>query len=100
MSIETDTMDTLNELAISAKDFCLLNGLVMFDKLNSENESNMIKSFRVVHSPVTLLPSIYPQNEFDYATNIQNCFNELIYSISNDYEFLKKSYKKYKLLFT
>lgn len=89
--------ETLEQLIISAKDFCLLNGLIMLDKTNIENDSDVSKSFRAIHSPVALFPSVYPLDEFNTASLIQNSFNQLIYQISNDYEFLKESFKKYNL---
>lgn len=91
--------DFLDYLVINAKDFCLLNGLVMFDKLHIKNENDMFKNYKCIHSPVTLMPSIYPRSEFEYAFNLQNSFNQLIFSVSNDYEFLKDSLKKYFINF-
>lgn len=88
----------LDEIAINAKDYCLTNGLVMLDKTSIQKDSEIFKSFRTIHSPVTLFPSVYPLNEFKYATDIQNSFNELIYHVSNDYDFLKDSFKKYFLI--
>ncbi len=44
--------------------------------------------------PVTLFPTKLPAKEFNYACNIQKDFNQLIFSISKDYEFLKKTLKK------
>jgi hypothetical protein len=95
---EEEEEDFLDYLVINAKDFCLLNGLVMFDKLHIKNENDMFKNYKCIHSPVTLMPSIYPRSEFEYAFNLQNSFNQLIFSVSNDYEFLKESLKKYILL--
>lgn len=44
--------------------------------------------------PVTLHPSEFPSNEFQFAISIQNIFNQLIFNISNDYDFLKETLKK------
>jgi hypothetical protein len=44
--------------------------------------------------PVTLYPTKFPAKEFQYALHIQKDFNRLIFNISNDYEFLKKTLKK------
>ena len=86
--------DKLEELVIGAKDFCLLNGLVMFERECVEDENEMQKNSRVFHLPFTLMPSVYPKHELDYAFELQNSFNELIFSLSNDYEFLKETFKK------
>ena len=96
---EEEEEDFLDYLVINAKDFCLLNGLVMFDKLHIKNENDMFKNYKCIHSPVTLMPSIYPRSEFEYDFNLQNSFNQLIFSVSNDYEFLKESLKKYFINF-
>jgi len=45
--------------------------------------------------PVTLLPSKFPAKEFNYALELQRHFNDLIYLISKDFEFLKESLKEY-----
>ena len=82
----------LEELTIGAKDYCLLNGLVLFDKQCNENE--MEKNSRVFHLPFTLMPSVYPKHEFDYAFDLQKSFNELILCLSNDYQFLKDTFKQ------
>ncbi len=44
--------------------------------------------------PVTLFPTQYPNEQFQFALSIQNHFNELIYTISNDYEFLRDTLEK------
>ena len=86
--------EKLEELVVGAKDFCLLNGLVMFDKECIQDENEMQKNSRVYHLPFTLMPSVFPKHELDYAFELQKSFNELIFSISNDFEFLKETFKK------
>jgi hypothetical protein len=89
----------LDDLLVSAKDFCLLHGLLMFDQQNdltelgvAEGDKDQRKNYKAVHSPIALLPTLYPRHEFEYAMSIQNKFNELIYLISLDYEYLKSAY--------
>jgi hypothetical protein len=44
--------------------------------------------------PVTLLPSKFPEKEYNFALELQKHFQELIYLISKDFEFLKESLKE------
>lgn len=66
----------------------------MFTKVD---KTDMKKNFTVLHSPITLFPSEYPRKEFNYALEIQNHFNQLIFSISRDYDFLVRSLKEYTI---
>lgn len=94
MSQSTYSAAKLDELVMGAKDYCLLHGLVMFDKECIQNENEMQKNSRVFHLPFTLMPSTYPRHELDFAFDLQTKFNELIFSLSNDFEFLKETFKK------
>lgn len=66
-------------------------GLVMFTNIDKVDPK---KNFTVLHSPITLFPSEYPLKEFNYAFGIQNHFNQLIYAVSRDHEFLFSSLKE------
>ena len=67
-------------------------GLVSLKKPNHANE----KQSHDVASPlpVTLMPSKFSAKEFNFALELQKHFNELIYLISKDFEFLKESLKE------
>lgn len=43
---------------------------------------------------VTLFPTKFPAKEYQYALDIQKDYNELVFSISNDHEFLSETLKK------
>lgn len=109
--VNLNDLNRLDRLIVNAKDFCLLNGLVMFDAQNDlsvllsskekyDNEINiniiddlMKKNFKVIYSPIALFPTLFPKKEFDYAMNVQENFNKLIYLVSLNHEFLIKAYR-------
>ena len=83
--------------------FSLLNSCIYFDSLKKKGLVSLKKpndpNERVLHDlasplPVTLLPSKFPEKEFNYALELQKHFQELIYLISKDFEFLKESLKE------
>ena len=104
----------LEELSLIAKDWCLVNGIskdnfyyifqiyfkiffkgLVFLEKNNELMANKTQNHdSALPLPVTLFPTQYPDKEFLFATSIQNHFNELIYTISNDYEFLRDTLEK------
>jgi hypothetical protein len=100
--VSNNDLKKLDSLAVNAKDFCLLNGLFMFDTQNDlrvflettdENANDLMnKNFKVVHSPIALFPTVFPKKEFDYAMEIQESFNQLIYLLSFNHDFLSKAY--------
>ncbi len=56
-----------------------------------KNEPEVIETHDLAYPlPVTLYPSQMPKKQFEFATEIQSYFNELIHRIANDYDFLKK----------
>ena len=61
---------------------------------SDKNEDNSLRHDTALSLPVTLYPTKLPAKEFNYAFDIQKDFNRLIFNISNDYEFLKKTLKK------
>jgi hypothetical protein len=79
----------LDEYYVNARDYCLINGLVMFPR----NKTSMNCA---INLPITLLPTKFNNDDFNYACLIQNSFNLLIHKIGNDREFLHKSLKKYE----
>lgn len=87
LPIDTNKLD---EYYVSARDYCLTNGLVMFPR----NQTSMNCA---VNLPVTLLPTKFNKDDFNYACNTQNLFNLLVHKIGNNKEFLHESLKKYLL---
>lgn len=81
--------EKLEEYALYAKDWCLINGLIF---IHDEPE-NLIYHELVKPYPITLLPTKFPRKEFNFAVEIQSYFNELIHKIANDHEFLEKVLK-------
>lgn len=83
-------LEKLDQYELDAKDFCLSNGLICLSKNNDSVKQNHDSSYPL---PVTLYPTQIPTKEFNYAFAIQKDFNKLIFSISNDYSFLKEALK-------
>jgi glutathione synthase len=79
----------LKEYSLATKDYCLVNGLLALNKTNDLVQQHDFAS----PLPVTLLPSKFPKKEFDFAKELQSHFNELIYLISKDFEFLRDALK-------
>lgn len=77
---------SLESCATLVKNWCLVNGLVLLNK--SQPDQGSANSL-----PVTLFPTRFPRNEFDYAMKIQNDFNILVNSVANDYNLLRDSLK-------
>lgn len=82
--------NNLEILEENVHDFCFLNGLIFFKPEKNINQTSNDVAF---HLPVTLFPTNFPKPEFDYAQNVQKIFQKLIFNISNDYDFLKKTLK-------
>jgi glutathione synthase len=61
----------------STKAFCGINGLMYTDGI-----------LNWYHAPVTLLPSSYPRNSFNFCQEIQPIINELVDKISRDRTFI------------
>lgn len=80
---------SIEELSLVTKDWCLVNGLVLLEKNNEYMANKAQNHDSALPLPVTLFPTQYPNEQFQFALSIQNHFNELIYTISNDYEFLR-----------
>jgi glutathione synthase len=45
-------------------------------------------------APFVLLPSAFPQKEFNKAVEIQTVLNELVHNVAHDYEFLSSSLRR------
>lgn len=81
----------LEDHSNSVKDYCLTNGLVFLKQ--DEHQKDTQSHDLAYPLPVTLMPTKFPAKEFQYALDIQNDFNKLIFNISNNHEFLKSTLK-------
>ncbi len=90
-SLETSE-EKLNEYVTIIKDYCLTNGMVFLSPTYDRNTN--LTHEQATPLPVTLHPTRFPAQEFNYAIDLQQHVNRLIHLISNDYKFLKKSVQK------
>ncbi|XP_050522041.1 glutathione synthetase-like isoform X2 [Daktulosphaira vitifoliae] len=79
--------DEFQDLIKKTKDWTLMHGGGIRSKNNFSSDSLTVV-------PFTLLPSVFPKNEFLKAVKIQPLLNELMHKVSRDHEFLKSCLKK------
>jgi hypothetical protein len=80
----------LEEYINSAKDYCLVNGLVIFPKDIPQNNNNHYH-YNTICLPVTLIPTKFSKYDFNYALNLQNKINLLVHNVSINKTFLNES---------
>lgn len=90
MASEFKVEDSFESLEENVHDFCYINGLIFFKPDKNINEASNDLAY---HLPVTLFPTNFPRNEFEYAQNVQKIFQKLIFNISKDHDFLTKTLK-------
>ncbi|PNF30928.1 hypothetical protein B7P43_G03201 [Cryptotermes secundus] len=78
--------EILEDIVDKAKDWALMHGAGMRSKVNFSKDS-------LQFAPFILLPSTFPREEFNKATEIQIILNELIHKVAHDYGFLSSSLK-------
>ena len=83
-------INKIESLIENIREFCFTNGLIFFKQDNTLNQKT---NDLALNLPVTLFPTIFPKSEFQFAQTIQNDFQELIFNMSKDYEFLKDTLK-------
>lgn len=88
MANEFKIENSLESLEENVHDFCYINGLIFFKPDKNINEKSNDLAF---HLPVTLFPTYFPRKEFEYAQNVQKIFQKLIFNISKDHDFLRKT---------
>ncbi|XP_058077865.1 glutathione synthetase, chloroplastic isoform X2 [Magnolia sinica] len=81
--------ELLQELVSEALVWSSLNGLVVGDKTNQR--SGTIPGVGLVHAPISLLPTPFPQSHWRQACELAPIFNELVDRVSLDGEFLQDS---------
>lgn len=83
------TSDETDHLAAIVKDWSIAHGLTVRPPLAIVGEEVDPHHILATTAPVTLFPSPFPRVCFDQAQSIQEAFNKLYASISQDEEFLK-----------
>ncbi|XP_058077864.1 glutathione synthetase, chloroplastic isoform X1 [Magnolia sinica] len=86
--------ELLQELVSEALVWSSLNGLVVGDKTNQR--SGTIPGVGLVHAPISLLPTPFPQSHWRQACELAPIFNELVDRVSLDGEFLQDSLSRTK----
>ncbi|XP_014517344.1 glutathione synthetase, chloroplastic-like [Vigna radiata var. radiata] len=84
----------LRTLAYDALVWSSLHGLLVADK--SVQNSGSVPGVGLVHAPVALLPTPFPENQWSEAIELAPIFNELVDRISLDATFLQQSLSRTK----
>jgi hypothetical protein len=83
------TSEELDHLVTVIKDWSVAHGLAVRPPPAIASEEVDPHRILAMTAPVTLFPSPFPRVCFDQALSIQEAYNELYASISQDEEFLK-----------
>nr|XP_018903512.1 PREDICTED: glutathione synthetase-like [Bemisia tabaci] len=76
----------LIDLVQKTKDWALMHGAGMRSKNNYSDDA-------LQFAPFTLLPSVFPRNEFHQVVQMQTVFNELIHKVAHNRQFLTDTLK-------
>ncbi|XP_024545766.1 glutathione synthetase, chloroplastic isoform X1 [Selaginella moellendorffii] len=88
VSVSKDVAATLVSKALT---WASLNGLVIGDR---SIEGSVNPGVGIVHAPVALLPSPFPEALFQQALNLGSHFNTLVDRVSSDSDFLEQTLAK------
>ncbi len=83
------TFEEIDHLVTVIKDWSIAHGLAVRPPRTLVREEVDPHRILATTAPVTLFPSPFPRVCFDQALSIQEAYNELYASISQDEEFLK-----------
>jgi hypothetical protein len=83
------TSEEIDHLVTVTKDWSIAHGLAVRPPPAIVSEEVDPHHILATTAPVTLFPSPFPRVCFDQAQSIQEAYNELYASISQDEEFLK-----------
>ncbi|KAK0086437.1 hypothetical protein PV326_005543 [Microctonus aethiopoides] len=87
LCIDVPLLDSiLDEVVDKAKDYALMNGLSMHSSACFDRNCVKISRF-------TLLPTSFPRNEFEKATNIQATLQKLMHKVAYNHNFLNNTLK-------
>ncbi|RNA00504.1 glutathione synthetase-like isoform X2 [Brachionus plicatilis] len=78
----------INKIIENAIHWCLVNGFVLVPKSRKQEELMV-----VTYLPFTLFPTPFNKNHFEQVIDLQPHVNELINKISNNDDFMQKSFK-------
>ena len=82
------TPEQRKHLYISLNDWSIANGLAVRPSSNFVAESVDPSGVLAVTTPVTLFPSLFPENSFTHAKALQYAYNALYVAISQNEEWL------------
>jgi len=80
----------LEYLLTNIKDWSIANGLAVRPVPSFVSKEQDPAGSLAVTAPVTLFPSLFPQNCFEKGLGIQTAYNELYAAIASDGAWLKK----------
>ncbi|KAJ8686608.1 hypothetical protein QAD02_022402 [Eretmocerus hayati] len=86
IDINSISSSQLQELVSKAKDWVLMNGICIRPKKKFDENTAEI-------APFSLLPSSFPEKEFQRAMGLQVSLNKLMHKVAYDYEFLSETLK-------
>ncbi|KAL8155381.1 hypothetical protein AgCh_000675 [Apium graveolens] len=86
--------DLLQKLVYDALVWSSLHGLVVGDK--NVQRSGVVPGVGMVHAPVALLPTAFPESHWKQACELAPIFNELVDRVSLDGKFLQESLSRTK----
>lgn len=76
----------LREIVEKTKDWCLMHGACMRNKLKYDEDS-------LRFAPFVLIPTPFPREQFNRAVNLQVPLNELMHKVAHDRLFLTECLK-------
>ncbi|PIA44735.1 hypothetical protein AQUCO_01700378v1 [Aquilegia coerulea] len=94
MGIHNINPDLLQQMVYDALVWCSLHGLVVGDK--SVQNSGIVPGVGMKHAPFALLPTSFPQTQWQQACDLMCIFNELIDRVSLDGNFLQDTLSRTK----
>ncbi|XP_022159486.1 glutathione synthetase, chloroplastic [Momordica charantia] len=86
--------ELLQKMVYDALVWSSLNGLVVADR--SVKRSGRVPGVGLVHSPIALLPGLFPETYWTQACELASIFNELVDRVSLDGKFLQESLSRTK----
>ncbi|CAN1232845.1 Glutathione synthetase, chloroplastic [Linum perenne] len=86
--------DLVKEMVYDALVWSSLHGLVVGDR--SVQRSGTVPGVGMVHAPISLLPTAFPESQWKLACEVAPIFNELVDRVSLDGKFLQESLSRTK----
>ncbi|KAG2244043.1 hypothetical protein Bca52824_094112 [Brassica carinata] len=92
--VENFDDEFVQKLVYDALVWCSLHGLVVGDK--NYQKSGTVPGVGVMHAPISLLPTPFPESYFKQACEVAPIFNELVDRVSLDAKFIQDSLSRTK----